>query len=846
MNETNEMTLSLANPDELPQIQYLMIHNTDKNVKPIIGNRIIEQKKYPIIYDENKIPIKPIYKMDKLKDLLKEEQLTEFEKFLKQIFFYLNDYKKKKKNDFFLNLLNYFETIILSKDISNNIINTPLLKFFIDCLNINDDKIRIRSCSIIANLIRYSTNLNISLDKYNLTEILISFIADTNLCLNRKAMATLGEYLFFVSTQVEVELDTLQKGAKPNWSISQEALKALLFALNHIDEKVRFYSLKAIENICTLTNVSRNYFTMNDDYISKIIDIFNFPCQNPEIKTSAISTVSYMIKLNPSLMKVFIDKMDDINIVIENENHKNQQYIINCLLFGIEKDKKNIKYISKNKLMPTLINLLDNSNNIIKGKVLLLITLIFNEINIIIKYGTIIFNILHHLRKEKKLYYYHIKIFESYLKKFCEILLKYYKNYSEELQNITNGNENQPQNNGKLISLLKCFNVIAPYYKISYIFFNGKFLNISLNLLMNSNLNSEKAELIFELLKYFSENAMCVIDNCDVIINKLFKKILILTKNINNEYRRFPLNICANIISILLEDENLYSSTSVEDGKTKEINNLIIDILPDVYDLLVNKDTVYESLAFLSLIIERNVAFIRFYRSIGIIDYIFVLMKENNLYSNLNLIKISIKFIESNETTFKDIIELGIIDKVNYLIKKDNLEEVTIYTEYIIEMFFDLMIKISEFKEKLTSNKDEIQKNFTNKIEGVAANFPLCIKLLASDNFNLQEKSCINLILILKFFPNMFVKSINTNIMFKENDIPYLLKGLDNGNKKIYKKMIKILKWIIENQKNAKNILKHYTSYIQICIEKIINVSDDPDVIEIAKDFLKKDFPKIL
>ena len=496
--------------------------------------------------------------------------------------------------------------------------------------------------------------------------------------------------------------------------------------------------------------------------------------------------------------------------------------------------------------MPTLINLLDNSNNIIKGKVLLLITLIFNEINIIIKYGTIIFNILHHLRKEKKLYYYHIKIFESYLKKFCEILLKYYKNYSEELQNITNGNENQPQNNGKLISLLKCFNVIAPYYKISYIFFNGKFLNISLNLLMNSNLNSEKAELIFELLKYFSENAMCVIDNCDVIINKLFKKILILTKNINNEYRRFPLNICANIISILLEDENLYSSTSVEDGKTNEINNLIIDILPDVYDLLVNKDTVYESLAFLSLIIERNVAFIRFYRSIGIIDYIFVLMKENNFYSNLNLIKISIKFIESNETTFKDIIELGIIDKVNYLIKKDNLEEVTIYTEYIIEMFFDLMIKISEFKEKLTSNKDEIQKNFTNKIEGVAANFPLCIKLLASDNFNLQEKSCINLILILKFFPNMFVKSINTNIMFKENDIPYLLKGLDNGNKKIYKKMIKILKWIIENQKNAKNILKHYTSYIQICIEKIINVSDDPDVIEIAKGFLKKDFSKIL
>ena len=95
VNDSNDMTLSLANPEELPQIQYLMIHNSDKNIKPIIGNRIIEQKKYPIIYDENKLPIKPIYKMDKLKEFLKEEKFSEFEKFLRKIFFFLNDYRKK-------------------------------------------------------------------------------------------------------------------------------------------------------------------------------------------------------------------------------------------------------------------------------------------------------------------------------------------------------------------------------------------------------------------------------------------------------------------------------------------------------------------------------------------------------------------------------------------------------------------------------------------------------------------------------------------------------------------------------------------------------------------------------
>jgi hypothetical protein len=382
---------------------------------------------------------------------------------------------------------------------------------------------------------------------------------------------------------------------------------------------------------------------------------------------------------------------------------------------------------------------------------------------------------------------------------------------------------------------------------VSYVLFNNQLLNLSINNLMNCNLNTEKAELILEFLKSFSENTISVLENCDYIINKIFKKILLLTKNLNYKYKRFPLNICANIISVLLEDENLYSSTSLEEGKTNQINNLIIDILPDIYDLLTNKETVYESLAFLSLIIERNVAFIRFYKSIGIIDYIFELMKEENVYSNLNLIKILIKYIESNETTFQEIIESNLIDKVNYLIMNDS-DEITIYTEYVIEMFFDLMFKINEMKRKFesTHSKEDVQNNFMKKIEGVAANLPICIKLLSCDNFNLQEKSCFNLIFILQFFPNMYIKSVNVNVKFTEEDIPDLLKALDSGNEKIYKKMIKIFKWIIEYEDDAKDILKNYISYLQICVEKIKNSSNEQDVVETARKFLENDLVRVM
>ena len=835
----NDMAISLAKPDELPKIINIMMHASDKNIKPIIGNKIIEPNQKPITYDEKMIPFKPIYKIDKMKELIiYSENSTELEKYLKQMYIVFLDFEEKKKYDELLNLLNYFETIILSKEISNSIINTLFIQKFIEFLDINNDQIRIRSCSIIASLIRYATTMEKSLDEYNLPESLISFISDNNILLNRIAISTLGEYLFFVSTQVEAELDQIKLGQKSNWSISQESITALLFALNHIDEKVKFYSLKTIENICSLTTIAKQYFASNDDFINKIIEIINSECENPEIRTSAFNTVSHIIRHEPSLIKCFIDKMDSLNFVIEKESQRNQQYIINCLLFGIAQDNKLANYINIDELIPVLINLLKNSNNVIKPKVILLLSLTFNQVELISKYGEKIFELMMKLRKEKHQFYYYVKLFESFMINYCININKRYISICE-----TQTSNNNPE----IISILKCFNIIAPYHKISYIIYNKEFLLCTFNLILNSDLKSEQIFYAFESYKAFSENPFSVEENSDLIINKIFTKLLSLTNKLNDEYRRFPLNICANILTVLLEDDKLYSSTTIEGGKTNQINSLIITILPDIYSLLKNEDTVIDSLAFLSLIIERNSAFIKFYRNVGIIDYIFILMKDPNLYSNLNLIKILIKLIESSDTGFKDILDLDLIDKVNYMISKDNLEEITVYTEYVIEMLFDLLFKINETKRKFSSNydKENFKKNFTDKIEKIAVNFKLCIKLLGCEHENIQELSCVNLIFMLQFFPNGFNKYINGNVKFTIEDIPDLLKGLDSSCKKIHKKMIKIFKWIIEYQDDAKEILKNYISYIQICVEKIKNSATEQDTMETARKFLENDLVKI-
>jgi hypothetical protein len=443
---------------------------------------------------------------------------------------------------------------------------------------------------------------------------------------------------------------------------------------------------------------------------------------------------------------------------------------------------------------------------------------------------------MQNLRKEKELFYFYVKVFEGFMVNFCLLMDKLFiSNFSNEKIIKENSNE--------LCMIIKSFNIIAPYHKISYSLFKGEFLETTFKILELS-LSLNNYDLVNECLNLFlnfSENSFSVEQNCDLLLHQLYKQILLFTEKLSSDLKRYPINICANILSIFLEDEKLYSINSFEELKTNQINSLIINILPVIFDLLKNQETTLECLLFLSLIVEKYSFFIRFYRSLGIINYIFILMKNENYFSNLNLLKIILKLIEAPETKFQDILELQLIDKVNYLISKDNIDDVSIYTEYVIEMYYGLMYKLYEGKKKMQNN----DKNFNSKIEKIAINFKLCIKLLACDNINVQETSCVCLIFLIKYFPNERIENLNLNIKFTQEDIPYLIKALSGNFKKIHKKIIKIFKWIIEYQNDAKELLSSYLSYIQIYIEKIRDTSEEPDAISLASKFLTNDLPKL-
>ena len=356
--------------------------------------------------------------------------------------------------------------------------------------------------------------------------------------------------------------------------------------------------------------------------------------------------------------------------------------------------------------------------------------------------------------------------------------------------------------------------------------------------------------------------------NIDTILKGFLLELIQITPQIKGDDNLSKIRlICSNIFSIILADEKLYSINDKNEGKTKEIQKLINNLMPSFKTLLQNIDIAEGILSILCLIIERDENFILTYKNNGIIDFIFEKIKEKEYLNNLNIIKILIVLVESKEINFDEIISMGLIDKVNYLIDKsydeknmninntnnnyeDNDDENS-YLDYVFELFYDIILKISEYKKikypkNMKLDLESYNKDFVQKIENIGKNFYLCIKLLGNQkNVNIQEMSCVCLINMLIMFPNMEIKSLNIKLRFKITDIPNLLKGLELSCHKIHKKMISILDWIIEYQDDANKILRPYVSYITTYLENIINTSAEPDIISAAQNFINNRIAKI-
>lgn len=95
----------------------------------------------------------------------------------------------------------YFESIIVNNNVSNRLINSAFTNLLVQMLKqIKTPQIRIRLCSVIGLLIRHSTVIDNEIAESDLCPQLIEIMKDRNEKVRKKAIAALGEYMFYAAT----------------------------------------------------------------------------------------------------------------------------------------------------------------------------------------------------------------------------------------------------------------------------------------------------------------------------------------------------------------------------------------------------------------------------------------------------------------------------------------------------------------------------------------------------------------------------------------------------------------------------------------------------------------------
>ena len=186
-------TNATQNKVPLKTIDQLLIHNSDTAVKPIIGNKDIE-KQGTLDYRAGELPFEA-WNAEQVAAKIDSMQL---EQHLHEVYNAMGASSTVNEK---LNVLIYFESIILNSNVANRLINSAFMSILMKLLkNVKHPHLKMRLCSILGQLVRHSTVIGNDVAESGLSTLLCEVVKDKEAKVRRKAVASLGELLFYAAT----------------------------------------------------------------------------------------------------------------------------------------------------------------------------------------------------------------------------------------------------------------------------------------------------------------------------------------------------------------------------------------------------------------------------------------------------------------------------------------------------------------------------------------------------------------------------------------------------------------------------------------------------------------------
>lgn len=274
-----------------------------------------------------------------------------------------------------VNILTYFESLITNSGTANRLINSAFVTVLLKMLRtVRSPTLQMRICSILGQLIRHATVIQNDLAESEICIVLCETCANKSEGVSRRAVAALGEFLFYAATQLDEE------NAEVIWNIPKEAIETIYNQLGlDIDEVTKHYAVKTIENI-TAQSMSAGILFATLDMATALLGIYN-STQLEGLKVSAAVSVSHICKLNSMIFPTIFESItcQGYCAILNDGPQRIQQAFVTMLNIALTNPypKLNDSLMEEPKFREAMSGLLENSNIVVKGKAILTILLLF-------------------------------------------------------------------------------------------------------------------------------------------------------------------------------------------------------------------------------------------------------------------------------------------------------------------------------------------------------------------------------------------------------------------------------------------------------------------------------------
>ena len=252
-----------------------------------------------------------------------------------------------------------------------------------------------------------------------------------------------------------------------------------------------------------------------------------------------------------------------------------------------------------------------------------------------------------------------------------------------------------------------------------------KFLSELLKLCTQLPLDLSSQILI--LLESFSSHGRSLAQYSEPIISVLLPNLLDQRQNSNTDIRFSSLKVFSDIVLLFLYEESIYDSNNSTKITTKMINDLLIkQFFPALKLFIEDQDPIpLYSLKLLSGILERCMAFIRIVKNQNLFPVLLENFFGGNPKLNLHLISIVKKIIESQENTLEELVAMGVIHKVNSVMK------IIFDQDWCVEKMLDILYELLFLAaDNLRTKKVNQDFSVLKLTENLSENFTLCTKIL--------------------------------------------------------------------------------------------------------------------